>query len=143
MSARWFSGGLRTALVAPSLFLPLSRIWLSDLAFDAARGGGVVALKSRIWGGGMWAVVEARRMSPLGCRSAWGRWIASHWSFPGVFSSFVGPLSLVLLFYMRGVSLNHLPSVVVDRFGFYFSDLVLVVVGGSLCRRGGFFACRT
>lgn len=142
MSARWFSGGLRTALVTPSLFLPLWRIWLSVLVFDAARGGGVVPLKSRVWGGGVWAVVEARRMSPLGCRSAWGRWIASHWSFPGVFSSFVGFLSLVLLFRMRGVSLNLLPSVVVDLSGFYFSDLVLVVVGDSLCQRGGFFVCQ-
>ncbi|KAG5375514.1 hypothetical protein IGI04_040110 [Brassica rapa subsp. trilocularis] len=42
------------------------------VVFDAACGGGMVALKSSVWGGGLWAVEEARRMSPLGRRSVLG-----------------------------------------------------------------------
>lgn len=72
MALRWLEDGSGGS---PPLLFFSCRICFLDLVFDASCSGVAVALKSRAWDGGVWAVVEARRMSSLSRRSAWGRWI--------------------------------------------------------------------
>lgn len=86
----------------------------------------VVALKSRVWGGGVWPVIDASQMSLLNCQSAYRNDRSISLQFPGIFSSSVGLLFFDLHFWLCGIILIPSFCVLVDLVGFFFTEILMV-----------------